>query len=323
MAEGPDQSIEVLHVIGESHLGGVMTFVKNITQPQHPGVKHYIWKHRDYHPPADSSATWICEGAAKRTDVSVLSDLIGAARDVPPLLSWTRHHPGAILSAHSRMGLLAAAMVSRIRKAPLLMHMHARARRARLYRRLWELTRAQVVFNSAQTSRHYACDPALSLVIMPSITWPPRPDPAPRTGSKRFRFVAAGAFVPCKNLRVIIDAFTQLGDGALDADLRLFGFSPEFANSDYQQSVVERARKNAAIQVLNWDSTWMQQVTPGDIFVHAGYEESFGIVILEAFALGCRLVVPPNTFLDDLPAPLQALGIERAERPETLLSFKR
>ena len=39
--------------------------------------------------------------------------------------------------------------------------------------------------------------------------------------------------------------------------------------------------------------------------------ESFGIVILEAFARGLRLVVCTETFLDSLPEPQRNLGIFR------------
>ena len=46
--------------------------------------------------------------------------------------------------------------------------------------------------------------------------------------------------------------------------------------------------------------------------MHLGQPEGFGIVMLEAFAAGCRLVVLPDTFLDDLPEPLREQGIERA-----------
>jgi glycosyltransferase involved in cell wall biosynthesis len=317
MAEAAGQPIEVLHVVGGiSHMGGVMTFVKSITTPPQHGVTHYIWKHRDCRPPANSPVIWACEGAGRRTDVSLPSDMLGAACNVPGLVSWMRRHPNAILYAHSRMGMISAALASRIRKAPLLMHVHAKARRPTMYRRMWQSARAKVIFNSRQTCLHYGYDPAQSSILMPSILWPKEPDVAGRPENNRLRFVAAGQFVPCKNLHVIIDAFAQLNPASLEADLRLCGFSSELTDSAYQRSVVERARQNSAIQIIDWDGSWMEKLAPSDIFVHAGHEESFGIVILEAFASGCRLIVPTGTFLDDLPEPVNKVGIERVKGTE-------
>ncbi|MFM8471586.1 MAG: glycosyltransferase, partial [Limisphaerales bacterium] len=61
-----------------------------------------------------------------------------------------------------------------------------------------------------------------------------------------------------------------------------------------------------------WAADWTQALTAHDIFVHLGAPESFGVVILEAFARGCRGVVLPKTFLDELPAPHGQAGVFRA-----------
>lgn len=311
MAAGSDQRIEVLHVVGgTTHLGGVMAFVNNITTPQ-PGVSHFIWKHRECRPPANASATWTCEGAARQTDVSMLSDLVGAARDLPRLLSWLRRHPKAILYAHSRMGLAATALTTRLKPGPVLMHMHARARRPALYRRIWRMSRATVLFNSRQTCRHYGHDPQVAHVVTPSIPWPGVPATEPSEKTDAPRFVAASLFVPGKNVHIIVNAFKRLSERSA-AVLCLFGSRPELAPPDYGESLARSAGQNPAIRMMGWNAAWTGQLTSRDIFVHAAQEEGFGMAMLEAFARGCRLVVPTDTFLDELPSPLDTLGIERA-----------
>jgi glycosyltransferase involved in cell wall biosynthesis len=300
---------------GASHAGGVMSYVKTLTSSPIPGVSQSIWKHRECLPlPAASPIDWVCEGAARRTDASLPLDLIGAARDVSPLVSWVRRNPEAILYAHSRMGLVSAALAAWRTNAPLMMHMHARAKRPGLYRCLWRWSHATVLFNSRQTSEHYGCNAPKERVIMPPIPWPAAPSADGASTPARIRYVAASQFVPGKNLHLIVDAFEHLMAGGLDAELVLFGNSPEPADPGYQKRLVERVRSNPAVRLMGWDPDWSRQLRPSDIFLHAAWPDAFGIVMLEAFARGCRLVVLPETFLNDLPAPLNALGIERAER---------
>jgi glycosyltransferase involved in cell wall biosynthesis len=124
-------------------------------------------------------------------------------------------------------------------------------------------------------------------------------------------------FVPCKNLHNIVDGFKQLLEAEPGANLCLFGNSPEL-DSDYQRQVIASVQGNPAIHLMGWDSNWTARLQATDIFVHASQVEAFGIVILEAFAHGCRLVVPPETFLDELPAPLDRLGIVRAEHADAI-----
>ena len=114
MANDCAGGIEVLHVVGgTSHLGGVMAFVARQASSPIPGIRQSIWKHRAFVSPADSDANWVREGVAARTDVSILHDLIGGMREVPRLVSWKRRHDKAVLYAHSRMGIVSAALSCR------------------------------------------------------------------------------------------------------------------------------------------------------------------------------------------------------------------
>src|SRR5262245_48250375 len=245
MATETGWKIEVLHVVGGNNLlGGVNSFVVNLAGSPIHEVRQSVWKHRSFCPPPGSAVNWTCESTAKRTDVSALRDLVGAVRDVSPLCSWTRHHSNSVLYAHSRMGMLSAALASRLTRKPLLMHMHARASRPELYRRIWRSSRATVLFNSRRTCRHYGCDPDTSLVFMPPITWPATHLLEKAEPSVVPRFVSAGMFVPWKNTHVIVEAFKQMETGAERGALLLYGNSPEL-DSTYQRSIMQGASGHA------------------------------------------------------------------------------
>jgi glycosyltransferase involved in cell wall biosynthesis len=306
--------LDVLHVLGGSNrLGGIMALVTKIASSPVPGIRQSIWKNREFPVPDGSEVNWVCAGSAPLTELSIPSDVIGAFRDVPGLRSWVQRHANAVLYGHGRMGMLAAAITARMAGSPLLIHVHARARRPGLYRWLWRWSRAKVVFNSRQTCRHYGYDPDESLIAMPPISWPSSEVLSDIRQSGSARFVSAGMFVPCKNLHILVGGFKLLVENQPDAELCLFGNSSEVI-SDYQQRVMASVQDHMAIHLMGWDPNWTASLRPADIFVHASQVEGFGIVILEAFARGCRLVVPPETFLDELPPPLDKLGIVRAKQ---------
>jgi glycosyltransferase involved in cell wall biosynthesis len=71
------------------------------------------------------------------------------------------------------------------------------------------------------------------------------------------------------------------------------------------------SRGRSSVTLAPWAENWTDQLRGGDVFVHLASPESFGIVVLEAFARGLRLVVGEDTFLDSLPEPQRTLGIFR------------
>ena len=81
----------------------------------------------------------------------------------------------------------------------------------------------------------------------------------------------------------------------------------------YQQEIITACRGDDAICLRNWAPDWTGELCGDDVFVHMGEPESFGIVILEAFAHGCRLIVLRDTFLDEVAAVLSEPGVFRVE----------
>lgn len=162
------------------------------------------------------------------------------------------------------------------------------------------------MFNSPKTCRHFGAVPEQAFVLFPSVRWPDAPPPL---GDGRLRFVAAGAFVPGKHLELLIAAFRRWRSAGGQAALALYGHSPAPVAPEYQRAIERACAGDASITLHGWVPDWAQTLSTGDILVHLGEPESFGLVILEAFAHGCRVVVLPQTFLNELPAPLGEAGV--------------
>jgi glycosyltransferase involved in cell wall biosynthesis len=302
--------LQVLHVVGGADArGGVMSFVASIAGEDQDGVENFIWKHRDFKVPA-KAGHYVCEGKTRKTDRSLPSDLLGALKEVLPLCRWTRRQARPLLYAHSRLGIFASSIASVFTKTPLLIHLHALARRSALYSILWRLARAQPIFNSSMTCRHYGGDPARSLIVMPPLQWP---KPAAERKNGPIRFVASGAFVRGKHFDVLVAAFKELQQGSMAAELHIYGLASDPADPACQDEILEHAQGNPAIHLHKWDPHWAEHLASTDVFVHLGLPEAFGMVILEAFARGCRLVVMHETFLNDLQPPLDSAAILRVK----------
>jgi glycosyltransferase involved in cell wall biosynthesis len=177
--------------------------------------------------------------------------------------------------------------------APVLVHVHSLGRKKFLNRLVWRLARATVIFNSRLTCRHFGQALEMAHIHTPTIRWPSRPEPG------EGRLVACGAIQAIKNIHLIIEAFNAAGDGAPQT-LHIYGLSPDPFEPHYQERIIALAKENPRIFLHNWDERWSEHLGYTDLFIHASRLESFGIVMLEAFAKGCRMVVPHDTFLDDL-----------------------
>ncbi|MGI8964796.1 MAG: glycosyltransferase, partial [Limisphaerales bacterium] len=276
------QPVIVLHVVGgNDSAGGVMSFLRELVSKPTDGCSNLIWKHYTYREKGDP---FIRLGWARYIDRSVFGDLLASLKDVIPLFFWARKQKRLILYAHSRMGMVIGCMVSKLTSIPLFVHVHGAYKTVRLYRALWRWAGAIVVFNSKKTCLHYGAKIAESHIICPFITWPNAPA---KSKPSEYRFIAAGAFVSSKNFHVVIEAFQQL-TAQSSAQLFIFGLSRQPIDPQYQNKIVEQAKTDSRIVLVEYDFNWTEQLTQNDVFVHAAERESFGIVILEAFAKGCK-----------------------------------
>ncbi len=305
--------VNVLQVLGGTKLeGGTASFVTRLARLPLDGVQQRIWMHREF-VPAQDAGNFVCGGTAKRVNASILHDALAGLREALALAAWLKQEGRVVLHAHSRVGLVAASLAGRWRRCPVVFHYHFLPARPWIYQRLQAHCRAELIFNSAKTCRHFGARPEQSFVLLPEVAWPAKPL---SPGNGRPRFVAAGAFVPGKHLEVLVAAFRRWRADGGEADLVLHGQSATPDDPECQRAIEQACAGDPSVALRPWSSDWMESLTAGDIFVHLGEPESFGLVILEAFARGCRVVVLPQTFLDELPAPHGQTGVFRAANLE-------
>ena len=144
---------------------------------------------------------------------------------------------------------------------------------------------------------------------MPTLVWPEANPPE----SKAPRVVAASALLPHKHLDIVIASCEKLISDGHKFGILICGKTKDGSGGSYEASAIEMARQREFIQLEPWASDWTSKLRDRDIFVHLGQPESFGLVVLEAFARGLRLVVLPRTFLDDLPEETSKAGIHPAK----------
>lgn len=302
-------SVNVLHIVGGTELrGGTASFVSRLARHKIEGVTQRIWMHKDFVPATESDGL-VCGGTATRVNGSVFHDALAGWREACALSTWLKHKGSAVLHAHTRVGMVAASLAGRWQRTPVVLHCHFLPTRPWIYHWLRRHCGAELIFNSPKTCRHFGAVPEKSFVMFPDVDWPQAP---PQPGGGRVRIVAAGAFVPGKHLDVLVAAFRRCRAAGVDAELALFGHSASPGDVQCQRAIETSCAGDPAITLHPWSPDWAQSLSAGDIFVHLGEPESFGLVILEAFARGCRVVVLPQTFLDELPAPHRQAGVFRA-----------
>jgi len=303
--------ITVLHLVGGLEWrGGTGRVVEKLASNCIPGVTQCVWMHCDYKP-TTGELLFITKGRARKLNTGLFPDLLAVLQEFGPILRWARGRDRLVLHAHSRAGIFAGSLVHWLTGARLIIHLHFLAGHPWLYRRLQRVFQAKVIYNSKRTCLHYGDDPQASSIFAPPITWPSQPpagDDAPQ------RFVASGAFVPSKHFDLIVAAFSRLRPAAVRAELLIFGLSDTPLDPVYQRRIVDDCEDKAEIELRPWTPDWVSHLSAKDVFIQMGEPESFGIVLLEAFARGCRLLVLPDTFLNDLPEPLCSDGIYRLQK---------
>jgi glycosyltransferase involved in cell wall biosynthesis len=282
----------VLHLVcGIDPRGGTASYVRQISGHTIAGFEQRVWRHRDYKAENDS---YICRGWARKTEVNAAMDVLGAFLDFLPLWFWLRKNPAVILHAHTRMGTVLAVLIRTLKRIPIITHLHVRWRQVKLHKWLWDASRATVIFNSKGTCLHFGRRPENSEILMPCMPWPEKPL------REDERYISASLIVPHKNIHLIVEAFNQTRPNQ-NLPLYIYGFSVASSDAGYEKHVADLARQNPRIHLETWNPHWAEKMGCSDVFIHASELESFGIVLLEAYAKGCRIIAPYGTFLEDLP----------------------
>lgn len=285
-----------------------MSYVRAVAGLPLSGVRQQIWKHRSF--VAAPTEPYVCAGVAPATDQAMAGDVFRGLAEACALGRWLDRHPATkLLHAHSRVGHFAAALAARRRGVPVLLHLHKLCGHPGVYRFLARFCRGRLVFNSIRTAVWTGIDPRTATVLHPFIQWPRQPAPPAGTG----RLVAAGALVPVKRLDVLIEAVRRLRSAGENLPLVIFGRSTQPPDAKHQRIIEKLAASVPRIEFRDHARNWCDELRSEDIFVHTADREAFGIVILEAFALGCRVLVPEGVFAPEL-------GLTRS--PTGLASFR-
>ena len=328
----------VLHVVGGlSGQGGVMSFVEQAAGLPVEGVSQRIWKHRDFRADSVGKAAkagaaegeasgwgatgegrYVCAGVATATDLGMVHDLRAGIREARVLRRWLRGRRGVILHAHSRVGMLAAAWGGG--GFPLAVHLHKISGQPWIYRALVRWRGAHWVFNSQRTRDHHGIAANQATVIYPPISWPAEPAPG---DSGVARIVAAGAYVRVKQFDRLLAAVGLLRREGVTVPVEIVGRSTPPIDPVHDRELEALATTIGGVTLAGYASAWASRLRAGDVFVHAGDIEAYGIVILEAYGRGCRVVVPPVSVLDELGARGDGVFVAASTRPEDLAAALR
>jgi glycosyltransferase involved in cell wall biosynthesis len=114
--------------------------------------------------------------------------------------------------------------------------------------------------------------------------------------------VAAGSFARVKRFDGLIEAVRLLRSRAIDRPLEIYGRNDPPFDAAYDAELAALAAATPGVRLRPYDPRWADALREEDVFVHPTAHEGFGIVMVEAYARGCRVVVPRGTVLADLPA---------------------
>lgn len=112
------------------------------------------------------------------------------------------------------------------------------------------------------------------------------PPPAPRP-----RVVVVGRLVPYKRVDLVVEAMALLRHHCPDLELLVIGRGPEHERLDAQARVLGIADRVHLVGHLPSHIDVLREVAASTVFVSASEIEGFGIVVVEASALGCPIVV--------------------------------
>ncbi|MGE4180830.1 MAG: glycosyltransferase family 4 protein [Limisphaerales bacterium] len=296
--ESESKAPRVLHVVsGLAAQGGVMSFAETAAGLGIEGGDQAIWKHRDFG--GRDGLAWVRAGVATATDLGMRHDLVAGLREALALRKWVagRRRAGEhwVLHAHSRVGALAAVIAGRSLGCPTVVHLHKISGQPWIYRALVRWGRARWAFNSQRTRRHHGIAEGDAVVVYPPVRWPEAP-----AGDGPGRWFAAGAFVRVKQFDRLIRAVGLLRREGWEKPLEVFGRSDPPVDPAHDSELERLATATPGVHLRGYSSTWGSALRGEDVFVHPADLEAYGIVVLEAFARGCRVVVPPENILGEV-----------------------
>ena len=299
--------IRVLHVLGgTAYDSGTTVVVQDLVDSAPADVESFVWMHRDF---VSADGRFIAGGYARTVNKSVVAGLFSALAEVPLLVGAIRGMRISVLHAHTRVGIFAAWVAHWLVGRPLLIHLHFLAAHPWFYRFLMRNCRGTVVYNSRKTCLHYGDDARFAAIVHPTLDWPTDH----RSGVPPRRIVAASAPVASKRLDIVIASCAALYERGEELQVVICALIPESIAPPAQTQLTGAAQEKPYVRLAPWSREWAKELRDGDVFVHVGRPESFGLVVLEAFALGAKVVVLRDNFISEFAAPYSEAGIYYAD----------
>lgn len=296
---------------GTLNRGGAFDVAQRTAESEMPDYDHAIWVHKDFEAQSCPRISLVTKGISRKPGGSGAGDLLAAIPEALALYRFLKRNPVDLLHAHTRIGILASFIAGLLCGKPVVVHLHALARRTYLYRWLGNFSNVVLLANSHKTHTHYAL-PETVKVCEPCIDWPVKPYSCSDSGGKQeVNFITASEIVPIKRIGRLLDAWDLwLAEGG-QGDLTIYGFSDAPIEKGYSGAIRKRIAATAHAAGERWTSSWSSSLPATCVYVHLCDIESFGLSLLQAFASGMRMVVASGTFLDEMPSSIRDAGIFR------------
>jgi glycosyltransferase involved in cell wall biosynthesis len=206
-----------------------------------------------------------------------------------------------IIHAHMRVGLLIGWVWSRIKRIPLVGHLHNVHDRESLLMGLAD--RVIAVSSSVRTSirKQGVPDSKIRVVLNGTLKSErlPRRDTAQPVSLQRPSITTVAGMNMRKGIEELIAAFNLVAPDYPNAHLYLVGDGPD--RKTFEQQAAQSPHRDR-IHFEGFQSDPRAYMLASDIFVLASRRESFGLVLTEAREAGCAIIA---TDVDGIPEALE------------------
>ncbi len=291
--------MKILHLTGEvEDTGGVLTIIRNIQQAsQSWDWQHTLWVCRKFHQLRKPFLELRQSRFARADSPNHLKLLANAIPAVFELNALLRRESFDILHAHTRGALLAGLALAAIWKKQVVFTNHNYPRRLGLYQ--WAAAHRN--FHTTFLTRHLAdtmgiglCPPKTSVVhscCADTVFEEPLARFSPSNGIGTLRLTGLGSLVRWKGWHLVVQAMALLpSDDRSRIRFSLYGPTFDTAESKAYEaelkSMVRDAGLDAQFVFCGPTLDVSQVLRETDFLLHPTPKEPFGVVLVEAMALG-------------------------------------
>lgn len=291
--------MKILHLTGEvEDTGGVLSVIRNIQQASGAwGWQHGLWVNKNFRQLRNPILDLRQSRFARADSPSHLKLLANALPAVFELKALLRRESFDILHAHTRGALLVSLALAVLWKKQVVFTNHNYPRRLGLYQR----AAAHQNIHTTFLTRHMAdsmgirlCPPRTSVVhscCADSVFQEPLSSRSFSVGPDTLRLTGLGSLVRWKGWHLVIQAMALLArDDRSRVRFSLYGPTFDTAESKAYEAELKGMVRAAGLDeqfIFCGPSLNVSEVLRGtDFLLHPTPKEPFGVVLVEAMALG-------------------------------------